>query len=97
MTNFLYSIDQMAEFDLPSMLNYVMTYTGQDKIFYTGHSLGTTTFMAMATKHPKLQENIALANLFAPVAYVGHLKGPIRYFAPLGRPIEVCSLSFVAL
>ena len=79
----------MAEFDLPAMLKYAIAYTGQDKIFYVGHSMGTTTFMAMANKHPGLQEHILLANLLAPVAYVGHMKSPIRYIAPYEKEVEV--------
>ena len=79
----------MAEYDLPAMLEYVMKYTGQDKIFYAGHSMGTTTFMAMANKRPDILEHILLANLLAPVGYLGHTKTPIRYIAPFAGLVKV--------
>ena len=39
--------DEMAKYDLPAMLNYTLEYTGKEKIYYVGHSMGTTTYMAM--------------------------------------------------
>jgi len=83
-----FSWDEMAEFDLPAMLTYVLNYTEEDRIFYAGHSMGTTTFMAMATKRPDIQDHILLANLLAPVAYVGHMKSPIRYIAPFEETVK---------
>ena len=64
------SWDQVGEFDLPAMLKYAMEVTGEESIFYVGHSMGTTTFMVMANKHPELMEHIKLANFFAPIAYI---------------------------
>ena len=79
----------MADQDLPFMLTYTINYTQQQKIFYVGHSMGTTTFLIMANKHPEMQEHIILANLLAPVAYVEHLRGPLRMLAPVVPQLEV--------
>ena len=35
------SWDEMANYDLPTMLNYVLHVTGHQKLFYVGHSQGT--------------------------------------------------------
>jgi len=78
-----FSFDQMADHDLPKMLGYVLNHTKQEKIFYAGHSMGTTTFMIMSNLHPEIQDHIILANFLAPVAYVEHLKGPLRLLAPI--------------
>jgi hypothetical protein len=43
----------------------------------------------MANKHPELQKKIILANFLAPVAYVDHMKSPIRRLAPFRDPIHV--------
>ena len=50
-------------------------------------------FMVMANKRPDLQEKVILANLLAPVAYVDHMKSPIRLIAPFADSIEVSSFS----
>jgi len=83
-----FSFDQMADMDLPLMLKYTVNYTEQERIYYVGHSMGTTTFMIMANLHPEMQEHIILANFFAPVAYVEHLKGPLRLLAPIEPEVE---------
>ena len=44
----------MARYDLPTMLEYVLQTTGQEEMFYAGHSMGTTTFMAMPKYRPDL-------------------------------------------
>ena len=34
----------MAEYDTPAMLSHVMEVTGQDILYYIGHSMGTITY-----------------------------------------------------
>jgi len=83
-----FSWDQHAEFDLPAMIGYVTNHTGQDKIQYIGHSMGTTAFMAMSATHPEVYQSISLAHFFAPVAYVGHMTSPIRLIAPFTAEVK---------
>ena len=54
--------------------------------------LSLTSFVVlkvMANKHPQLLEKIILASFLAPVAYVDHMKSPIRIFAPYASSLEV--------
>ena len=48
------------------------------QIFYVGHSMGTTTYMAMNSMDPTWSEKVELAVFLAPVAYVGHMRSPVR-------------------
>merc|ERR1712241_713817 len=41
------SWDEMANYDLPAELNYVLEHTGKEKLFYIGHSMGSTTYLVM--------------------------------------------------
>ena len=84
-----FSWDEMGKYDLPAMIDRILLVTGQDKIFYVGHSMGTTGFMVMANERPEYQDHIHLANFLAPVAYVDHMKSPIRYLAPFSQSIGV--------
>ena len=43
----------------------------------------------MANKRPELQEKIILASFMAPVAFVDHMKSPLRLFAPYAYSLEV--------
>lgn len=42
------------------MLEFVLQATGQEEMFYAGHSMGTTTFMAMPKYRPDLGEKYDL-------------------------------------
>ena len=52
------------------MIDTIRSETGAEKIFYTGFSMGTTTFLAMANTRPEYQEFIHLASLLAPVVTI---------------------------
>ena len=41
---FFSSFDQMGEFDIPAMITKVLESTGHTKLFYIGHSMGTTGY-----------------------------------------------------
>ena len=81
----------MAQYDLPEMINKALETSGQSRLFYIGHSMGTTTVMAMSDIHPEMKEKIMLANLLAPVAFVEHMKSPIALLAPFANTLEVMS------
>ena len=76
-------------YDLPAMINKTIDTTKEEKIFYIGHSMGTTTVMAMANYYPEMSEKIILASLLAPVAFVEHMRSPIGLIAPFVNIIEV--------
>ena len=53
-----FSFDQMGERDLPTMLNYVLELTGQEKLSYIGHSMGTMTFWIMMNSRPWMNAKV---------------------------------------
>jgi len=83
-----FSWDEMAKYDLPTQLNYVMEKTGKEKIYYIGHSMGTTTFLTMNSLDQSWAEKVELAVLLAPVAYVDHMESPIKWIAPFTDMID---------
>ena len=83
------SWDESAEYDLPAMINKVLETTNQEKLFYVGHSMGTTAFMAMAATKPEMREKIIMGNLLSPVAFVEHMRSPVRLLAPYAEDIKV--------
>ena len=71
------------------MINKVLETTKQEKLFYVGHSMGTTAFMAMAATKPEMREKIIMGNLLSPVAFVEHMRSPVRILAPYAEDIKV--------
>ena len=68
----------MEKYDLPAELNYVLDKTGNKKIYYIGHSMGTTTYMVMNSLDQSWADKVELAVFLAPVAYVDHMNSPIH-------------------
>jgi len=83
-----WSWHEMGMYDLPAMIAKTLETSGQDKLFYVGHSMGTTGFMVMSAMHPEMNEKIELASLMAPVAYLGHARSPLHYLAPFADQID---------
>ncbi|KPJ07150.1 Lipase 3 [Papilio machaon] len=69
-----FSWDEIGNIDLPTMIDYTLKYTGQEKLHYIGHSQGTTSFFVMASLRPEYNNKIISMHAFAPVAYMAHNK-----------------------
>ena len=50
----------MAEYDLPAMISYVLNITGQQNIFYIGHSQGTMIAFAKLSQDPVFAKRVII-------------------------------------
>uniref|UniRef100_A0A670HL19 AB hydrolase-1 domain-containing protein n=1 Tax=Podarcis muralis TaxID=64176 RepID=A0A670HL19_PODMU len=67
----------MAKYDLPASINFILRKTGQEKIFYVGHSQGTTmAFIAFSTM-PQLAQKIKMFFGLAPSVNTVYSISPI--------------------
>lgn len=73
-----FSWHEIGIYDLPAMIDYVLTRNDDyKKLFYVGHSQGTTSFFVMGSIRPEYNDKIQLANLLAPVAIMQNATSPI--------------------
>lgn len=72
-----FTFDEMAMFDFPTMIDYVLDVTGETDLHYVGHSQGTTIYFALLSLVPKYNNIIRTAHLLAPTAYFTKLKLPL--------------------
>ena len=79
----------MGKYDIPAAVDFILENTKAEKLYYIGHSMGTTMFWVAMNEHPKLADKIALMIAMGPVAKVKHIKGPIRLLTPFTHEIEV--------
>ncbi|KFO89799.1 Lipase member M, partial [Buceros rhinoceros silvestris] len=71
-----FSFDEMAKFDLPAAINFIVEKTGQEKLYYIGYSQGTTVaFIAFSTM-PQLAQKIKLYFALAPVTTIKYARSP---------------------
>ncbi|XP_077876477.1 lipase member K isoform X3 [Ictidomys tridecemlineatus] len=80
-----FSLDEMAKYDLPATINLIIEKTGQEQLFYVGHSQGTTiAFIAFST-NPELAKRIKIFFALAPVVTVKYTRSPIKNLTTLSR------------
>uniref|UniRef100_U3F7Q8 Lipase n=1 Tax=Micrurus fulvius TaxID=8637 RepID=U3F7Q8_MICFL len=63
----MFSFDEMAKYDLPASINFVLNKTGQEKLFYVGHSQGTTIGFIAFSAFPELAKKINIFFGLAPI------------------------------
>ncbi|CAL8302592.1 unnamed protein product [Lota lota] len=78
-----FSYDEMAQKDLPAMVDYILKITSQEQIFYIGHSQGTTIAFLAFSSMPELASKIKLFVGLAPVATVAFAKSPMTKLSVL--------------
>ncbi|EFX82413.1 hypothetical protein DAPPUDRAFT_223831 [Daphnia pulex] len=84
-----FSWDEIGNYDLPAVINYILKTTGQSKLSYIGHSLGCGTFFIAMVKHPELNSKIDIMVALAPLSSFAHFTTALfRFLAPLDRIIQ---------
>ena len=84
----------MAKYDLPDMINFVLSKTGQPSLYYAGHSQGSLMAFAELSHNPDLSRKIKALFALGPVATVGYMKSPLKYLADFIPEIEVNSCGY---
>lgn len=84
-----FSWHEMGTKDLPASFSYIGRVTDMPKdIHYIGHSMGTTMFFVFSSLLPEIAKDIKSMIALAPVAYMDHIKSPIKYLSPFSNDIE---------
>jgi len=81
-----FCLDDLALSDIPSMIEYVLQYTGTAKLSYIGFSQGSTQAFAAFASNEKLAEKIDIFIALAPAARVKQLKNPFVAAISTSRP-----------
>uniref|UniRef100_A0A672TSA8 Lipase member M-like n=1 Tax=Strigops habroptila TaxID=2489341 RepID=A0A672TSA8_STRHB len=88
-----FSFDEMAKFDLPAAIDFIVEKTGQEKLYYIGYSQGTTiAFIAFSTM-PELAQKIKLYLALAPVVTIKYARSPVTKLLYLPETLlRVCDI-----
>ncbi|KAM3959391.1 lipase 3 [Aphomia sociella] len=90
-----FSWHEIGSYDLPAMIDYVLTLTNKSSLKYIGHSQGTTSFFVMGSQRPEYNKKIDLMVALSPVAFVSNQKSPaVRLAAPGNALIHTTLKSF---
>jgi len=69
-----FTFDEMAKYDFPDTVNFILNKTGHKQLSYVGHSQGTTQAFAGLSQNKNLTERINILIALGPVASVRHQK-----------------------
>nr|CAH0099752.1 unnamed protein product [Daphnia galeata] len=83
-----FSWDQIGNYDIPAVINYILKETSQSKLTYIGHSLGCGVFFIAMVLHPELNAKIDLMVALAPLSSFQHFDAIFRILTPFSNPIE---------
>lgn len=72
-----FSWHEIGVYDIPSMIDYILTTTNSDKLYYVGHSQGTTVLFVMCSMRPEYNDKLIVAHALAPVAFMKHIQTPL--------------------
>jgi pimeloyl-ACP methyl ester carboxylesterase len=84
----------MGTKDLPAVIDYILSTTESEQIFYAAHSMGTTMFYVLCSERPEYNSKIRAMFSLAPIAFMASVKSPLlRMTAAFGDQIQVsCQL-----
>ncbi|KAL4482797.1 hypothetical protein ABPG72_022357 [Tetrahymena utriculariae] len=68
-----YGFDELAKYDVKSNVQYVLDTTCHSKVFYVGHSQGSTQMFAKLMEDPQFQEKIKAFIALGPAIYIQNL------------------------
>ncbi|NWU81220.1 LIPM Lipase, partial [Onychorhynchus coronatus] len=87
-----FSFHEMAIYDLPAMVGFIILQTEQEKLFYVGHAQGSSLGFIAFSSLPQLGEKIKLFFALAPAYTLNRVRGPVLKTVFL--PDEVLKLKF---
>ncbi|XP_021190895.3 lipase 1 [Helicoverpa armigera] len=70
-------IEEIGIYDVPAMIDYVLNYTGFEKLNYIGFSQGTGTFLVMCSEKPGYCDKVKLVISLAPASRQMHTQSKI--------------------
>jgi pimeloyl-ACP methyl ester carboxylesterase len=70
----------MGIIDIPAEIDYILNSTGHNKLYYIGHSMGTTMFFVLMSQRPEYNHKIHAMIAFAPTASFTRAKSPVFHF-----------------
>ncbi|XP_049703570.2 lipase 3 [Helicoverpa armigera] len=90
-----FSWEEIALYDLPAMIDYILNRTKQDSLYYVGHSQGTTVGYVLGSMKPEYNSKMKLMFSLAPEAWMGHVQSHLlRFFSPAQNVLELILSDF---
>ncbi|CAK8690996.1 unnamed protein product [Clavelina lepadiformis] len=84
-----FSWQEMAQSDLPAMIDRALRESGQKSLYYIGHSQGTLVAFARLSEDPHFNNKIKMMFALGPVSTLADITSPVRSLVPLSKPAHI--------
>ncbi|XP_032087795.1 lipase member M-like [Thamnophis elegans] len=74
-----FSFHEMAIYDIPAAINFILHKTKQDSLYYIGHSQGASMGLIAFSAFPQLAQKAKLLMCLAPPYTLTDVKGVVKY------------------
>ncbi|XP_077529587.1 lipase member K-like [Haemaphysalis longicornis] len=89
-----YRLDEVAIFDLPALVDHVLSRSGSVQLFLIGFSQGNTAAWAMLADRPEYNTKVRLLIALAPVANMTFIRSPVRFLVPISPVLTAAYQTF---
>lgn len=86
-----FSYPQIALNDYTAVIDHILLWTGQEKLYLVGHSQGTSGIMCLLSERPEYNAKVAAVSLMSPIGYLSHLNQLFTTISQLAPLLEVIS------
>ncbi|KAF2352725.1 AB-hydrolase lipase domain [Trinorchestia longiramus] len=90
-----FSMDEIAQYDYPALINSVLEHTGQQKLFFFSYSASTLPFFMAGSPTAGIMDKVRMSVAFAPIAYVKQPSVYVKTMARLMLTIQVSVLTIM--
>ncbi|XP_060534073.1 lipase 1-like isoform X2 [Cylas formicarius] len=84
-----FSWHEIGVYDLAENLDYILSKTASNELYYVGHSQGCTALLVLLSERPEVNDKIKMAALTAPAAHLELSASPLWWLAADSRELLV--------
>lgn len=84
------SFAEMAKYDIPAVLDFILKTVNQDQLFYIGHSMGCAQLFSGCSMKPELASKIKFMIAYAPAVNITEATTPFVKTVARVSPCTVC-------
>lgn len=85
----IFSYHELGYYDLAAKVNYILSVTRQEQLYYFGHSQGSTTFFVLNSMRPEYNQRFKFMVALAPGVLLPHSKSLLLRALSLSDTLDV--------
>lgn len=84
-----YTFHEIGLYDIPAIIDHILSVTGQPSLSYIGHSQGCTIFFVMASERPEYLQKVRFMHAMAPAVFLPMSQAAFGFLLEFVDPFEV--------